>query len=31
MKHGLTASETVALIFQDKFPDFVISSKIPAE
>jgi hypothetical protein len=31
MKHGLTASEAVDLIFQDKFPDFVISSNIPAE
>jgi transposase len=31
LKQGLTASEAVKLIFQDKLPDFVSFSNIPAE
>jgi transposase len=31
LKQGLTASEAVNLIFQDKLPDFVSFSNIPAE
>jgi transposase len=31
LKQGMTASEAVNLIFQDKLPDFVSVSNVPAE
>jgi transposase len=31
LKHGMTASEALNLIFQDKLPEFVTTSNIPAE
>jgi hypothetical protein len=31
LKQGMTASEAVKLIFQNKLPDFVSFSNIPAE
>jgi transposase len=31
LKQGMTASEAVGLVFQDKLPDFVTVPNIPAE